>query len=346
MSEPPVIDVNDTGIHSVLIEPCRVMVVDDDELTRTQLASLLKLADYDVCTADSGTEALSMLTEKRCHIVLTDWEMPGVDGLALCRSLRARDIEHYTYVLMLTIRNDKRDTLTGLGAGADDYIVKGASGEELLARIEVGRRIMRLEHSLRFSSEENRRLAVTDPLTGARNRRFLMKYLPRELERARRYDRPLAILSCDIDGFKRINDQYGHDAGDQVLQAFVARSLACMRESIDWIARAGGEEFVIVLPETRLRGASRVAEKLRHALASQPIPTMSGPLGVTVSIGVTSLENRQELASVSVAELLRAADQCLYVSKNLGRDRTTSVPAVRAASVMTAALSGTKHEIN
>ncbi len=205
---------------------------------------------------------------------------------------------------------------------------------------------MRLEHSLRFSSEENRRLAVTDPLTGARNRRFLMKYLPRELERARRYDRPLAILSCDIDGFKRINDQYGHDAGDQVLQAFVARSLACMRESIDWIARAGGEEFVIVLPETRLRGASRVAEKLRHALASQAIPTMSGALGVTVSIGVTSLENRQELASVSVAELLRAADQCLYVSKNLGRDRTTSVPAVRAASVMTAALSGTKHEIN
>jgi two-component system cell cycle response regulator len=346
MSAPPVIDVNDTGTTSVMIEPCRVLVVDDDPLTRTQLASLLKLADYEVHTAGSGTEALAMLNETRYQIVLTDWEMPGLDGLALCRSLRARDAEFYTYVLMLTVRNDKRDTLAGLGAGADDYIVKGASAEELLARVEVGRRITRLEHSLRFSSEENRRLAVTDPLTGARNRRFLMKYLPRELERARRYDRPLAILSCDIDGFKRINDRYGHEAGDQVLQAFVARSLGCMREAIDWIARAGGEEFVIVLPETQLRGASRVAEKLRHGLASHAIPTTAGPLGVTVSIGVTALETRHELANMSVAELLRAADQCLYVSKNLGRDRTTSVPAVRVASVMTAALAGTKHEVN
>jgi diguanylate cyclase (GGDEF)-like protein len=346
MNEPAVIDASDTGVHSVLVEPCRVIVVDDDELTRTQLAALLKLADYEVHTAGSGTEALRLLDETRCHVVLTDWEMPGMDGLALCRSLRARDTENYTYVLLLTVRNEKRDTLAGLGAGADDYIVKSASTEELLARIEVGRRITRLEHSLRFSSEENRRLAVTDPLTGARNRRFLMKYLPRELERARRYDRPLAILSCDIDGFKRINDRYGHEAGDQVLQAFVVRSLGCMRESIDWIARAGGEEFVIVLPETRLRGASRVAEKLRHGLASHSIPTTAGPLGVTVSIGVTSLETEQELASVSVAELLRAADQCLYISKNLGRDRTTSVPAVRAASVVTAALAGTKHEVN
>ena len=270
----------------------------------------------------------------------TRW--PGMDGLALCRALRLRDSEHYTYVLMMVDPGDKRDILVGLGAGADDCVARSTSSEEILARVEVGRRITRLEHSLRVRGEENHRLSLTDPLTGARNRRFLMKYLPREMDRSRRYSRPLAILSCDIDGFKSVNDRYGHEAGDQVLQAFVSRASACLRESIDWIARTGGEEFVIVLPETPLGGASRVAEKLRLAMAGQSVPTRSGPLSATVSIGVTALETAQERASISVAELLRAADQCLYVSKNLGRDCTTCVPAARAAAVMTSALAGAR----
>lgn len=341
-------DLNDTTITQRLVseQPCRVLIVDDDELVRTQLRTLLKLARYDVHTASSGEEALHLLSQKHCHIVITDWEMPAMDGLALCRAIRLQDDEHYTYVMILTVHSDKRDLLIGLGAGADDYLVKGATAEELLARVEVGRRITRLEHSLRVSGEENRRLSVTDPLTGARNRRFLMKYLPRELERSRRYLRPLAVLSCDIDSFKRINDTFGHEAGDEVLQAFVTRSTNCLRESIDWVARAGGEEFVVVLPETNLSGASTAAEKLRHALADQPVATRCGMLNVTVSIGVTALETQHELSSISVAELLRAADQCLYVSKNLGRDRTTCVPAARAAAVMSSALAGAKYEIN
>lgn len=339
-------DTSTTIIQKEPPRPCRVLVVDDDNTVRSRLTSLLKLAGYEVYSAGTGAEALLILGAKPCSIVVTDWDMPIMDGLQLCRSLRLRDSEHYTYVLMLTTRGDQSDILVGLGSGADDYLVKGGSTEELLARVEVGRRITRLENALRAMNEENRHLAVTDPLTGARNRRFLTQYLPRELERARRYHHPLAVLSCDIDGFKRINDSYGHEAGDQVLQAFVMRSLGCLRESIDWIARAGGEEFTVVLPETALRGASRVAEKLRHALASRKIPTIAGSLTVTVSVGVTALESEQELAAVSVVELLRAADQCLYVSKNLGRDRSTSVPATRAASVMSSALAGTKHEIN
>ncbi len=341
------IDVNDSAIVRVAaVAPCNVMVVDDDELTRAKLASLLRLAGYEVQVASSGEEALRVLGVRPCHIVITDWEMPGMNGLALCRALRLRDGERYTYVLMLTVHGDKNDILVGLGAGADDYLVKGAQVEELLARVEVGRRITRLEHSLRVTGEENRRLSVTDPLTGAQNRRFLMKYLPRELERSRRYEHPLAILSCDIDDFKRINDGFGHEAGDEVLQHFMTRASSCLREAIDWIARSGGEEFVVVLPETKLVGASCVAEKIRLALTGQPIPTSAGPLSVTVSIGVTALETVHELATISVVELLRAADHCLYASKNLGRDRSTCMRPELAASMLSAAPAGARNEVN
>ena len=210
----------------------------------------------------------------------------------------------------------------------------------------VGRRITHLEHSLRASNQENRRLSVTDPLTGSHNRRYLMKYLPRELDRARRYEHPLAILSCDIDKFKKINDGHGHDVGDEVLQEFVTRTLSCVRESIDWVARVGGEEFVLVLPETHLNGASHVAEKVRSMLSGRPISTAGGPLRVTVSIGVTSVETPTELAGVSVVQLLRAADRCLYASKHLGRDRATAMSAARVVSLMSLAHPGAKNEIN
>jgi PleD family two-component response regulator len=154
---------------------CRVLVVDDDEFVGAQLMALLRLAGYDVHAAGSGEEALRILDTMSCQMVLTDWQMADMDGLSLCRNVRLKDDEGYVYVLMLTVRNTKRDVLVGLAAGADDYIVKGAPAEEILARLEVGRRITQLEHSLRASNQENGRLSVTDPLTGAHNRRFRMR---------------------------------------------------------------------------------------------------------------------------------------------------------------------------
>jgi two-component system, cell cycle response regulator len=328
-------NLDDTVVIRQLTAPtkCNVLVVDDDDLVRAQLASLLRLAGYEVHCAASGAQALLILGTRPCEIVLSDWEMPDMDGPSLCKALRLRDNERYTYVLMLSIRNEPADILSGLHAGVDDYVVKGAPAEELLARVEVGRRITHLEHALRISSAENRRLSVTDALTGAHNRRYLMKYLPRELARARRYGHPIAILSCDIDDFKGVNDCFGHEAGDEVLQSFVARARSCTREPIDWIARAGGEEFIVVLPETRLDGASTVAEKVRIAMADHGIPTCSGPIIAKVSIGVTALETPEELASVPMAELLRAADQCLYASKSRGRDRSTCLSLASAAGL-------------
>jgi two-component system, cell cycle response regulator len=256
-----------------------------------------------------------------------------MDGLALCRNLRLRTGDGYIYVMMLTVRDGRSDVVAGLAAGADDYVVKGAAPAEIVARIDVGRRITALERSLRKSSLENRRMAVTDPLTGSRNRRFLMKYLPRELARARDCSQPIAILSCDIDHFKRINDDFGHEVGDEVLQSFVDRAGHDLRQSVDWIARAGGEEFVIVLPNTTLRSASHVASRLCATLNNVPIATTAGPLAITVSIGVTALESTEDLKTVSESELLRTADRLLYTSKLLGRNRVT-VAAVHKTSLI------------
>jgi len=339
---------NDTTVSRQLLQPwrCRVLVVDDDELARARLAALLRLAGYDVLTAASGEEALRTMRTTHCPIVLTDWQMPDMDGLALCRALRLRDKQAYVYVLMLTVRNSQRDTLTGLAAGADDYLVKGAAPSEILARINVGRRITRLEQSLRAINRENGRLAVTDALTVAHNRRYLMKYLPREVERSRRYCRPLAVLSCDIDRFKAINDRFGHEAGDQVLQEFVRRATSRIRQAVDWIARLGGDEFVIVLPETTLHGADCFAKKLCQVLASQPILTVAGPLTVTASIGVTAAEMPRDFARVSALELLRVADHFLYLSKSLGRDRASSASVSSMQAAMLTALTGVRHDIN
>jgi diguanylate cyclase (GGDEF)-like protein len=306
---------------------CRVLIVDDDDIVRAYLSAILKKASYDVQVAASAEEALRVLDTSQYQIVVTDWQMPGMNGIELCRRVRLKQVDGYVYVMMLTARESKQDMLVSMAAGADDYIVKGSSVDEILARMEVARRITHLEYSLRLSNRENRRLSVTDPLTTAHNRRYLMKYLPRELARAQRYNRPLSLLCCDIDGFKQVNDRLGHGAGDQVLQEFVVRATQCIRETSDWLARTGGDEFVIVMPETNLEGANTVAHKLRHVLTHPPIVIHGSPLKVTVSIGVTALETRHDLSNTAPLDLLRAADLALYASKRAGKDQATAFVA-------------------
>jgi diguanylate cyclase (GGDEF)-like protein len=320
---------HDTTIVQQLVPQwqCRVLVVDDDEIVRAQLMTMLEAAHYDVQVASCGEEALRILDTSQCQVVLTDWQMPGMDGLALCRKVRLEHVEGYVYVMMLTVRQGKQDMLQSMAAGADDYIVKGSSSEEILARMEVARRITHLEYSLRLSNRVNRRLSVTDPLTAAHNRRYLMKYLPRELARAQRYNRPLSILSCDIDGFKKINDSLGHAVGDQVLQEFVRRAAGCIRETSDWLARSGGDEFIIVMPETDTKGAHCVARKLRKVLMDPLLSVVGQKLNVTVSIGVTSLDTCTDLTNATAVELLRSADRGLYRSKESGKDRITATSA-------------------
>ena len=313
--------------------PPAILLAEDDPVTRMLMTRFLKKAGYEVDAVADGAEALDKMMKRYYPILVTDWEMPGMDGVALCKAVRNMQLDGYVYVLLLTARDTKENIIAGLEAGADDYLVKPVHEPELVARLNAGRRILALEHSLRAANHRNRILSITDALTGAYNRRYLMEQLPRELERCRRYAYPLTVIMCDIDHFKLINDERGHAAGDDVLQQFVGRVQRSIRSNSDWIARYGGEEFLLVLPETAYKSGVFVAEKVRSLIRAEAFATRMGETVVTSSFGVASTGQHGPDLALKVESLIKAADQCLYQSKQAGRDRTSSVEIPNALAL-------------
>jgi two-component system, cell cycle response regulator len=294
------------------------------------MTRFLKKAGYEVDAVANGSAALDRMTRRYYPILITDWEMPEMDGIALCEAVRGLQLDGYVYVLLLTARDSKEHIIAGLEAGADDYLIKPVHEPELIARLIAGRRILALEHSLRAANERNRILSITDALTGAFNRRYLMEQLPREVDRCRRYAYPLSVLMCDIDHFKQLNDARGHAAGDDVLQQFAARMQKSIRSTSDWVARYGGEEFLIVLPDTGHDGAMVVAEKMRMIMTATPFVTRAGDVNITASFGVAATTEQGPDLTLKVETLIRTADECLYRSKQTGRNRTTGVEIVES----------------
>jgi two-component system cell cycle response regulator len=320
-------------VTSITVEASpAILLAEDDPVTRMLMTRFLKNAGYEVDAVANGSEALDKMTKRYYPMLITDWEMPQMDGIALCKAVRNMQLDGYVYALLLTSRDAKEHIIAGLEAGADDYLVKPVHEPELIARLNAGRRILALEHSLRVANQRNRILSITDALTGAYNRRYLMEQLPREVERCRRYAYPLSVLMCDLDNFKHVNDQRGHAVGDDVLQQFAARAQKSIRGNSDWIARYGGEEFLIVLPETAHADGMFVADKIRSVMASSPFVTRSGDVTVTASFGVASTGPSGPDLTLKVETMIRTADECLYRSKTEGRNRITGqeIPAALA----------------
>jgi len=317
---------------------CRVLVVDDDEFARARIAGVLRNADFDVDAAATAADALRIMHDGDCQILLTDWQMPDMDGLALCRNVRQAGSDRYVYVLMHTVRDSQQDLLAGLAAGADDYLVKGVPVEQFVARMDVARRIA----GLRSSSNRNQGRSqgiFSDALTGANNQRYLVKHLSLELLRSRRYEHPFAIINCCVDRFEQINDLFGREAGDELLRELVARVEASTRKGSDWLARVANDEFMIVLPETKVHGAHCVAQKLRESFVRAPVVASSGLVHFTVSIGITAYEpTHNSNASPGLEDMLLAVGRGMAASKNRGGNRVTAAAATSGVDIAVGSL--------
>ena len=300
-----------------------ILLAEDDPISRRLFVKLLTKEGFPVTAVENGRQAFDLFRQEFFPIVLTDWQMPEMEGPELCRAIREENPERYVFIVMLTSKSSKDDIISGLSAGADDYLTKPAHHAELLARIKTGIRILELEKSLRDAVNEIHIMSITDPLTGIYNRGYINQRLPQEIQRAIRYGRDLSLLMCDIDHFKKVNDTYGHLSGDAVLKGFAQCLTTTIRHEVDWAGRYGGEEFLIVLPETDLAGALVLAERLRKMVQTCTIRTGGHNIGITASFGVTGFSPDTPLKRVTAEILLQEADNLLYQAKEEGRNRVS-----------------------
>lgn len=288
----------------------QVIIVEDDANVARLVELGLTRENFNVRRASTIADARRLVTAGNWDILLLDRRLPDGDGIELCNEVR--DENRHGYIVIITGESSKEAKLAGFGCGADDYVTKPFQLEELVARVRAGWRIVELQKALLASNQQLEQLSRTDPLTGLRNRRSFDQEFVTRFEHARRYSRPLAVAMIDIDHFKQINDEHGHQAGDDVLQHVGSILRRCTRQT-DVVARYGGEEFVIVLPETPLFEALQFGEKIRSSVAASPLP-----MRTTVSIGIAAMPHSR---FVDAESLLRAADEALYRAKENGRNR-------------------------
>jgi two-component system cell cycle response regulator len=298
-----------------------ILVAEDDAIARRILERTLIKEGHEVVSAENGRKAFDIFRERFFPIILTDWMMPEMDGLELCRAVRNHQNSGYVFVIILTSKDSKDDIVTGLNAGADDYVHKPFNPPELKARIKTCMRILELERSLKEANENIMIMSITDPLTKSYNRGYILERLPKEITRAIRYERALSLVLCDIDHFKKVNDTYGHQSGDQVLIEFVDSIKQSIRQDLDWIARYGGEEFLIVLPETGPEGALSLAERLRNSISKRKFIFQEKAIRITSSFGIAGFDSATSDENISSESLINTADKYLYQCKLEGRNR-------------------------
>jgi diguanylate cyclase (GGDEF)-like protein len=302
--------------------PSRILVVEDEVAVRQLLVDILRTDGYEVSEAGDGLEALGVLKRERFDVVLTDLVMPHMDGLTFLKT--ARQLGHHTAYIVMTAYSSWDSAVDAMKLGAADYLPKPCHLE--LLRLVVARTLgkRRLEERAR-QAELYEKLAHTDGLTDLYNYRFFHQLLTIEMSRAQRFQRPLSLIMLDVDHFKTYNDVYGHPAGDRALRQ-IAALLQRSSRRYDLVARYGGDEFVIILPETRKGTAAEVAERIRAAVEQRD--TTDGDMvpggRLTTSLGIASFPED----ALDTAELIRKADRALYQAKAGGRNRVSGDDSV------------------
>lgn len=295
----------------------QILIAEDDLTTRKVLETLLARWGYDVVTVGDGLAAWELLrSEEGPRLAILDWMMPGRNGVDICREIRLRQVvqDRYLYIILLSSRSTKEETVIGLEAGADDYIAKPFDPPELLMRVRVGQRILDLQAALVAAKESLHYLAMHDTLTGIFSRRAILERLDEELKRAVRQNSPLAVAMLDLDHFKLINDTYGHQAGDEVLKECAERIRRIMRP-YDSLGRYGGEEFLILAPSYPLDANTGLFDRIRSSISDHPIIYQQQTIRVTASLGVTVSDHHDDPEG-----LIKAADAALYRAKEKGRN--------------------------
>lgn len=296
----------------------KILIADDDAVTRRLLEKSLQRWGYEVMVASDGLEASQLLRlPSGPNLALLDWMMPGLNGLELCREIRADERDSYVYILLLTGKCEKKNVIEGLEAGADDYLTKPVDYQELQVRLRAGTRIIDLMNQLVAARESLRDIATHDSLTGFWSRAIILNLLDKELNRADRETGNVGVILVDLDHFKQINDSYGHLVGDEVIR----KTAQVMRGTVrpyDAIGRYGGEEFLVILPGCDQVNSVSHAERLRAAISQVTIDTLSGPISVTASLGVTTLLPTERFANPN--SIIQAADSALYRAKLRGRN--------------------------
>ncbi len=327
---PPKMMMGDTRLPGDEGYRMRVLVVDDDAAIRAVLKALLVNHGHEVYEATNGRQGLEMALAVQPQLMVIDWVMPEMDGIALTRALRETKLGRGIYILILTGLEDDEHLVKAFESGVDDFMAKPLKPRVLAARLRGGERVVRLQDEIerdredirRFAAElavTNRRLqeaALTDALTGFPNRRFAMERLDQEWAAAARSKRPLSCMVVDVDEFKPINDSHGHDVGDAVLKQAALALKSGLRVQ-DVVARIGGDEFLVICPDTPLSSALACAERIRHAVQAMSVDVGQLRLTTTVSIGVAVQDTNMD----SVAMLVKRADQGLYIAKDQGRNR-------------------------
>lgn len=315
----------------------RVLVVDDDASMRAILRAMLVGAGHEVFEAADGKQAFELALDIQPQIMIVDWLMPAMDGIELTRSMRQTKVGRGIYILILTGLEEDDKLVEAFEAGVDDFMSKPLKPRLLAARLRAGQRVIMLQREVERDREEirhfaaelavtNRRLqevALTDALTGCPNRRYAIERLEQEWAACSRNKRPLSCMVIDIDSFKSINDDFGHDSGDVALKQIAAALKSGLRAQ-DIIARMGGDEFLVLCPDTDLASAAVCAERMRKAVEALPA---SGDGGRSVSIGLAMRDAAMENADA----LIKCADQGLYAAKQRGRNRVASVQRPRGA---------------
>lgn len=288
----------------------KILIADDDTTSRLLLGASLKKLGHAVTAVENGRLALEAWRRERHALLISDWMMPELDGLELCRQVRAEPALDYTYIVLLTSLSGKRSYLEGMQAGADDFLSKPYDEDYLAARLHVAARILALHAALRAE-------ATHDRLTGLWNRGAILDGLAKALADAARGNAPVGVVIADLDHFKAVNDGHGHAAGDGVLRETARRIQACLGPG-DRVGRYGGEEFLVVATGGDAARLQALAEAIRASIADAPMANPSAPLAVTASLGVALAQG----GAVQDAEaLIAAADAALYRAKLAGRNR-------------------------